>query len=266
MYASGVMCTLPRRSVTLWMVVLDAQIVALKSAARIVFAAQSVVDSVNVHYNIWMLDSWMVLFSVHQAMNMVQSISCSKDCRCSEMCTNRPFRKEKKIKVAKTEYCGWGVEAAEPIKEGDFVTEYVGEVIDDALCVKRLWHLKSRGDENFYLCEIRKNFTIDATYKGNFARFVNHSCDPNCRMEKWEVDGETRVGIFAMRSIKVGEPLTYDYRFVCFGSDVECHCGASNCHGTLGTRRKIYKLDSINLSWCCKRRRSKLCSEMRNFL
>ncbi|OUZ99581.1 SET domain [Macleaya cordata] len=111
----------------------------------------------------------------------VQSISCSKSCHCSETCTNRPFRKDKKVKVVKTQFCGWGVEAAEPIKKGDFVIEYIGEVIDDALCEQRLWDMKFRGDQNFYMCEIRKDFTIDATFKGNTSRFLNHSCDPNSR-------------------------------------------------------------------------------------
>ncbi|KAF6152191.1 hypothetical protein GIB67_019413 [Kingdonia uniflora] len=72
--------------------------------------------------------------------------------------------------------------------------------------------MKYRGDQNFYMCEIRKDFTIDATFKGNSSRFLNHSCDPNCKLEKWQVDGETRVGVFAARSINIGEPLTYDYR------------------------------------------------------
>ncbi|KAL6973785.1 hypothetical protein U1Q18_027969 [Sarracenia purpurea var. burkii] len=57
----------------------------------------------------------------------VQCISCSKACRCSDMCTNRPFRKEKKVKIVKTEFCGWGVEAAESINKGEFVIEYIGE-------------------------------------------------------------------------------------------------------------------------------------------
>ncbi|OMO98602.1 hypothetical protein CCACVL1_04160, partial [Corchorus capsularis] len=57
----------------------------------------------------------------------VQCISCSKACRCPETCSNRPFRKEKKIRIVKTELCGWGVEAAEPINKGDFVIEYIGE-------------------------------------------------------------------------------------------------------------------------------------------
>ncbi|XP_017983302.1 PREDICTED: histone-lysine N-methyltransferase ASHR3 isoform X2 [Theobroma cacao] len=183
----------------------------------------------------------------------VQCISCSKACRCPETCTNRPFRKEKKIRIVKTELCGWGVEAAEPINKGDFVIEYIGEVIDDAQCEKRLWDMKYKGVKNFYMCEIRKDFTIDATFKGNTSRFLNHSCDPNCVLEKWQVEGETRVGVFAARSIEVGEPLTYDYRFVQFGPEVKCYCGSSNCQGYLGTKRKIVKLD---LSWGSKRRRS----------
>ncbi|XP_057967904.1 histone-lysine N-methyltransferase ASHR3 isoform X2 [Malania oleifera] len=183
----------------------------------------------------------------------VQSISCSKACHCSEMCTNRPFRKEKKIKIVKTELCGWGVEAAEFINKGDFIIEYIGEVIDDALCERRLWDMKDKGVQNFYMCEIRKNFTIDATFKGNSSRFLNHSCDPNCKLEKWQVDGETRVGVFAARSIEVGEPLTYDYRFVQFGPEVKCHCGATNCQGYLGTKRKIGK---VILSWGLKRKRT----------
>ncbi|EEF33976.1 set domain protein, putative [Ricinus communis] len=183
----------------------------------------------------------------------VQCISCSRACHCSENCTNRPFRKEKKIKIVKTEFCGWGVETVEPINKGDFIIEYIGEVIDDAVCEQRLWDMKYKGVQNFYMCEIRKDFTIDATFKGNSSRFLNHSCDPNCILEKWQVEGETRVGVFAARSIKVGEPLTYDYRFVQFGPEVRCHCGAPNCHGYLGTKRKICKL---NICWGAKRRRS----------
>ncbi|CAD6250370.1 unnamed protein product [Miscanthus lutarioriparius] len=164
--------------------------------------------------------------------------SCSKNCRCSDLCTNRPFRKDKKIKIVKTKRCGWGAVALEPLERGDFVIEYVGEVIDDATCEQRLWDIRDRGDKNFYMCEISKDFTIDATFKGNPSRFLNHSCEPNCKLEKWQVDGETRVGVFASRSIKVGEPLTYDYRFVHFGEKVKCHCEAVNCQGYLGSQIK----------------------------
>ncbi|GAB4838154.1 hypothetical protein Ancab_027683 [Ancistrocladus abbreviatus] len=183
----------------------------------------------------------------------VQCISCSKTCHCSETCTNRPFRKEKKIKIIKTEHCGWGVEAAESINKGDFIIEYIGEVIDDALCEQRLWDMKYKGVKNFYMCEIQKDFTIDATFKGNASRFLNHGCDPNCNLEKWQVEGETRVGVFAAQAIEIGEPLTYDYRFVQFGPEVKCYCGAANCQGYLGTKRKT---GSVDLYWGSKRRRS----------
>ncbi|PAN06987.1 hypothetical protein PAHAL_1G303300 [Panicum hallii] len=103
------------------------------------------------------------------------SMSCSKNCRCSDLCTNRPFRKDKKIKIVKTERCGWGAVALEPLEK----------VIDDAICEQRLWDIRDRGDKNFYMCEISKDFTIDATFKGNASRFLNHSCEPNCKLEKW---------------------------------------------------------------------------------
>ncbi|KAJ0599238.1 putative [histone H3]-lysine(4) N-trimethyltransferase transcription regulator SET family [Helianthus annuus] len=189
-----------------------------------------------------------------------QCISCSKACRCSETCTNKPFRKDKKIKIVSTKHCGWGVEAAESIKKGEFIIEYVGEVISDALCEQRLWDMKYKGLKNFYMCEIRKDFTIDATFKGNASRFLNHSCGPNCNLEKWDVDGETRVGVFAARAIEAGEPLTYDYRFVQFGPEVKCQCGASCCQGYLGSKKKTPKLGLCLLDWGAKRRRTATAS------
>ncbi|KAJ0965704.1 hypothetical protein J5N97_026842 [Dioscorea zingiberensis] len=136
-----------------------------------------------------------------------------------------------------------------------FSVLFIVTVIDDALCEQRLWDMKRRGDQNFYMCEIRKDFTIDATFKGNASRFLNHSCNPNCKLEKWQVDGETRVGVFASQSIKAGEPLTYDYRFVQFGPMVKCFCGASNCQGFLGSKRKT---NEMTISWGCKRQRSSI--------
>ncbi|KAM3263825.1 hypothetical protein P3L10_000819 [Capsicum annuum] len=131
-----------------------------------------------------------------------------------------------------TELCGWGVVAAESINKGDFIIEYIGEVIDDALGEKRLWDMKYKGDKNFYMCELRKDFTIDATFKGNLSRFLNHSCDPNCKLEKCV--------------------------FVQFGPEVKCQCGASNSQGYLGSKKKI--TSKLDISWGLKRKRtSKSC-------
>ncbi|KAA0060212.1 histone-lysine N-methyltransferase ASHH3 [Cucumis melo var. makuwa] len=164
--------------------------------------------------------------------------SCSSGCKCGVSCLNKPFqhRPVKKMKLVKTEKCGSGIVADEDIKQGEFVIEYVGEVIDDKTCEERLWNMKHRGETNFYLCEINRDMVIDATYKGNKSRYINHSCCPNTEMQKWIIDGETRIGIFATRDIPKGEHLTYDYQFVQFGADQDCHCGAVDCRRKLGVR------------------------------
>ncbi|XP_041999106.1 histone-lysine N-methyltransferase ASHH3-like [Salvia splendens] len=164
--------------------------------------------------------------------------SCSSGCKCGSSCLNKPFhqRPVKKMKTVQTEKCGMGVVAEEDINVGDFVIEYVGEVIDDKTCEERLWKMKHRGETNFYLCEINRDMVIDATYKGNKSRYINHSCCPNTEMQKWMVDGETRIGIFATCDIKKGEYLTYDYQFVQFGADQDCHCGAAGCRKKLGVK------------------------------
>ncbi|XP_031278849.1 histone-lysine N-methyltransferase ASHH3 isoform X1 [Pistacia vera] len=172
--------------------------------------------------------------------------SCSSGCKCGDSCLNKPFqhRPVKKMKLVKTEKCGSGIVADEDIKRGEFVIEYVGEVIDDKTCEERLWKMKHRGETNFYLCEINRDMVIDATYKGNKSRYINHSCCPNTEMQKWIIDGETRIGIFATRDIKKGEHLTYDYQFVQFGADQDCHCGAIGCRRKLGVKPSKPKISS----------------------
>lgn len=62
-------------------------------------------------------------------------------------------------------------------------------VIDDKTCEERLWKMKHSGETNFYLCEINRDMVIDATYKGNKSRYINHSCCPNTEMQKWYING-----------------------------------------------------------------------------
>jgi [histone H3]-lysine4 N-trimethyltransferase ASH1L len=84
---------------------------------------------------------------------------------------------------------------------------------------------------------------IDAT-RGSIARFVNHSCEPNCRMVKWIVAGKPRMALFAGdRPIMTGEELTYDYNFDPFSAKnvQKCRCGSENCRGILGPRPKDQK-------------------------
>ena len=85
-----------------------------------------------------------------------------------------------------------------------------------------------------------QNMIIDAT-TGSIARFVNHSCNPNCRMIKWIVAGQPRMALFAGdHPINTGDELTYDYNFDPFSAkNVQtCLCGEPNCRGILGPKPK----------------------------
>lgn len=84
---------------------------------------------------------------------------------------------------------------------------------------------------------------IDAT-TGSIARFVNHSCNPNCRMIKWIVSGQPRMALFAGdKPIMTGDELTYDYNFDPFSAKnvQKCLCGEPNCRGVLGPKPREVK-------------------------
>ncbi|KAH7428970.1 hypothetical protein KP509_09G024900 [Ceratopteris richardii] len=172
--------------------------------------------------------------------------SCSEGCGCGPSCKNVPFQKRLglKLDLVKTEKCGWGIVAAEKIRAGDFIIEYVGEVIDDKTCEERLWGIKARDETNFYMCEINREMVIDATFKGNLSRFINHSCCPNAQLQKWQIDEETRIGVFAISDIEVGEAISYDYQFIPFGQDQTCFCGAMACRGKLGRKPSKQKVSA----------------------
>lgn len=78
----------------------------------------------------------------------------------------------------------WGCPDGKVISKWGFYFS-IDAVIDDKTCEERLWDMKRRGETNFYLCEINRDMVIDATYKGNKSRYINHSCSPNTEMQKW---------------------------------------------------------------------------------
>jgi len=100
----------------------------------------------------------------------------------------------------------------------------------------------SQGRNTFYILALNKNQYIDARLTGNDSRFINHSCDPNCETKKWVINGETRIGIFAVKDIPPGTELTYDYQWEHFeGSETVCHCGSENCTGTFNASKRKRK-------------------------
>jgi hypothetical protein len=78
---------------------------------------------------------------------------------------------------------------------------------------------------------------VDGKHKGSESRFINHSCDPNLELERFIVKGKKRIGIFAIRDVKKGEPLSYDYQFDTKETKAfKCFCGSENCRGTMAPK------------------------------
>ncbi|XP_067244997.1 histone-lysine N-methyltransferase, H3 lysine-36 specific isoform X2 [Chanodichthys erythropterus] len=162
-------------------------------------------------------------------------------CPAGENCQNQCFTKRQytEVEIFRTLSRGWGLRGVSDIKKGAFVNEYVGEVIDEEECRARIKHAQDNDICNFYMLTLDKDRIIDAGPKGNQARFMNHSCQPNCETQKWTVNGDTRVGLFALEDIPRGVELTFNYNLECLGNGkTVCKCGASNCSGFLGVRPK----------------------------
>ena len=138
---------------------------------------------------------------------------------------------------------GYGMQALAPISSGSLIIEYCGEVISHDECYRRLSSYDLMGVHDFYMMELSSHLMLDARQQGNAARFINHSCDPNCGTQVWTVGSQQRVGIFALRDIEVGEEITYNYRAQTFNARGQhnnvvqaCRCGASNCSSFLGEK------------------------------
>jgi hypothetical protein len=158
-------------------------------------------------------------------------------CAAREMCTNRVFQLQQHCNVypIKTEKCGWGLAAGQPIPRGTFIIQYIGEIfsVDSEIGRKRIE--KYRGSPCVYLMSTSQNEVIDPTNRGNLARFINHCCEPNSETQKWNVLGEICIGIFAKRDIAEDEELTFDYRFDAHKTAfTKCLCGAAKCRKYLG--------------------------------
>jgi histone-lysine N-methyltransferase SETD1 len=93
----------------------------------------------------------------------------------------------------------------------DIVIEYVGEKIRVPVADKREKYYEKIGVGDCYLFSLDSEHIIDATFYGSKARYINHSCDPNLRSEKIEVNGETHIIFTAIRQIEKDEELTFDY-------------------------------------------------------
>lgn len=149
--------------------------------------------------------------------------------------TQRPA--PRRIQVRRSGVHGKGVFATTPIAAGERLIEYTGETITWEAALRRHPHDPANPHHTFYF-HIDEQHVIDAKVNGNSARWINHSCAPNCEARQ---EGR-RVFIHALRDIAVGEELFYDYGLVidepltpALRVDYACWCGQPPCRGTMLT-------------------------------
>jgi hypothetical protein len=160
------------------------------------------------------------------------------NCDLGPGCKNRGLgrRQFAKCKPKREQGKGWGLITLAPLKKGDLVQEYVGEVIDEKEKEARLttWSKDHPNDPNFYVMQLDTGWYIDARVEANLSRFINHSCDPNCVLRPMNVSGYNRIGIFTTEEVSPGDFLSYDYQFdTKHGDKFVCRCGAKKCRGTM---------------------------------
>jgi SET domain-containing protein len=139
------------------------------------------------------------------------------------------------LAIRPSKISGLGAFAERSIQKGTRIIEYRGERINPAEADKRY----ADGPEahpHVLLFTVNSRTVIDGGVGGNEARFINHSCNPNCEA----VTEGRRIWIYALKDLGVGEELTYDYNLTGDPQDpatrkkeYPCNCGSANCRGTL---------------------------------
>lgn len=148
------------------------------------------------------------------------------------MCKMQPTT-SKYIAVKSSSIHNKGVFAAQHIPKGTYIIEYVGEKItkkesDRRYEISKDQHNKDKTNGAVYIFTLNNNYDLDGNVSWNTARYINHSCEPNCEA----VDRDGNIWIVATRDIETGEELSYDY-----GYDLDsweehpCHCGKEGCIG-----------------------------------
>uniref|UniRef100_W8BZJ9 Histone-lysine N-methyltransferase n=1 Tax=Ceratitis capitata TaxID=7213 RepID=W8BZJ9_CERCA len=174
---------------------------------------------------------------------------CNSRCVCNEECVNRVIQRGRSNKLCifrTSNGCGWGVRTEKPVRKGEYVCEYVGEIITSEEANDRGQTYDAIG--RTYLFDLDYNtsgesvYTIDAALYGNVSHFINHSCNPNLAVFPFWINNldinMPRLAFFSLRPIKAGEELTFDYvrtdyENLSAAEKVSCRCGAENCRKVL---------------------------------
>ncbi|XP_037813808.1 histone-lysine N-methyltransferase Su(var)3-9 isoform X1 [Lucilia sericata] len=178
---------------------------------------------------------------------------CNSKCQCSKDCPNRVIQRGRKNSLCLFKTAngrGWGVRTEKPLRKGEYVSEYMGEIITCEEANERGKQYDAIG--RTYLFDLDYNntdslYTIDAALYGNVSHFFNHSCDPNLSVFPFWIDNldinMPRLAFFTLRPIQAGEELTFDYirgdmqldeyENLSEAEKTTCRCGAANCRKVL---------------------------------
>ncbi|KAH0364230.1 hypothetical protein KCU65_g6915, partial [Aureobasidium melanogenum] len=146
------------------------------------------------------------------------------------------LKKKTNLKVDKSTIHGQGVFVMENVASAKFIIEYVGETICRKIADLREIEYVKQGIECSYLFALSHDQVVDATKEGNDARFINHSCAPNCATKIINVGGTPRIVFYALKDIAAYTELTVHYNFEPdpdSDSRIRCLCGFPGCEGFL---------------------------------
>uniref|UniRef100_A0A8C5J7S0 Histone-lysine N-methyltransferase ASH1L n=1 Tax=Junco hyemalis TaxID=40217 RepID=A0A8C5J7S0_JUNHY len=197
----------------------------------------------------WLLKRWVVHRRAREKCQLGQGCGqscqvmifaeCSPNtCPCGEQCCNQRIQRHEWVQCLerfRAEEKGWGIRTKEPLKAGQFIIEYLGEVVSEQEFRNRMIE-QYHNHSDHYCLNLDSGMVIDSYRMGNEARFINHSCNPNCEMQKWSVNGVYRIGLYALKDMPAGTELTYDYNFHSFNVEKQqlCKCGFDKCRGIIG--------------------------------
>ena len=153
----------------------------------------------------------------------------------------KPSAGELPFEIRPSPIQGLGAFATRRIPKGTRLIEYAGERVTPDEADRRYPDDESQARHHTFLFAIDDDVVIDAAVDGNEARFINHSCAPNCDA----VIDDGRIWIETIRDIAPGEELAYDYAFVLEERHTPtakrrypCTCGAPTCRGTILTKKR----------------------------
>ncbi|PWN35572.1 SET domain-containing protein, partial [Meira miltonrushii] len=203
------------------------------------------------HYRHGADDPMMACGEDAGCINRLTQVECrASDCNCGDYCQNRRFQNHEyvNVEIVQTEKKGFGLRAAQAVPTDRLIYEYIGEVVEQSEFMRRMQQYKDEGIRHYYFMMLQREEFLDATKKGGIARFINHSCNPNCYVSKWHVGKHMRMGIFSKRDIIPGEELTFNYNVDRYGNEAQtCYCGEPNCVGAIGgkTQTDIGGMDEL---------------------